>query len=264
MPAEVSDAADDDAAPDFISVLGASNAGKTVYLGLLLDLLSSPSSPIAGAARGPFSITLQEQVVTALQRRRFPAKTPTESDAWNWLHCEVADRQAKKAKRFEFITPDVAGEALAAELHQSGLYPAIKHVISRSRGFLLLCDSEQVRDAGAQEDLFAVKLASYITQLHQHRDRSKRSAAQPSVAVVFTKSDTSPEAELAPDRFAANNMPRLVDFCQRNFGSHKFFATSVVGSSCLIGDDITGYQQIPLHIEPRGVIEPLQWVIGQC
>jgi hypothetical protein len=264
MPAEVSDAADDDAAPEFISVLGASNAGKTVYLGLLLDLLSSPSSPIAGAARGPFSITLQEQVVTALQQRRFPAKTPTESDAWNWLHCEVADRQAKKAKRFEFITPDVAGEALAAELHQSGLYPAIKHVISRSRGFLLLCDSEQVRDAGAQEDLFAVKLGSYITQLHQSRDRSKRSAARPAVAVVFTKSDTSPEAELAPDRFAANNMPRLVDFCQRNFGSHRFFAASVVGSSCLIGDDITGYQQIPLHIEPRGVIEPLQWVIGQC
>ena len=93
----------------------------------------------------------------------------------------------------------------------------------------------------------------------------KRSAADPAVAVVFTKSDTSPEAELAPDRFAANNMPRLVDFCQRNFRAHKFFAASVVGSSCMIGgNDVSGYQQIPLHIEPRGVIEPLQWVIGQC
>ena len=73
-------------AQSFVSVLGASNAGKTVYLGLLLDILSKGPDDFRGMATSAFSVDLQEQVVTALEQRTFPEKTPSEADAWKWLH----------------------------------------------------------------------------------------------------------------------------------------------------------------------------------
>ena len=250
--------------PEFISVLGASNAGKTVYLGLLLDMLGSHCSPIRGTAQGTFSISLQEQVVNALQTCRFPEKTPTESDLWKWLHCELSWTKAKKnTKQIDFIAPDFAGEAVAAELEHAGSFPAISAVVSRSCGVLILCDSAEVRDSGPREDLFAMKLASYISESHPQSARSKQSSL-PAVAVVFTKSDTCPEAEEDPDRFAQNNMPRFVDFCRRKLPIHRFFAASVSGATCMVDDDELGYRYLPLHIEPRGIIQPLQWLVSNC
>ena len=265
-PSEVStSAASSEIGSDFISVLGASNAGKTVYLGLLLDVLGDRNSSIHGAAKGTFSISLQEQVVTALQQRRFPGKTPNESDMWKWLHCEVTMTTAKKTRQANFITPDFAGEAIAVELEQSGSYPAITNIVSRSRGIMIVCDSVQVRDAGPQEDLFAMKIGSYIEQLQLSSHESKRKNAKhaPAIAIVFSKADTCPEAEECPERFASNNMPRFVDFCRRSLPNHKFFATSVIGSACHVMDDDVVQRQIPLHVEPRGVIEPLQWLMEQ-
>ncbi len=250
--------------PEFISVLGASNAGKTVYLGLLLDMLGSRCSPIRATAQGTFSISLQEQVVNALQECRFPEKTPAESDLWKWLHCELSwAKNKKQTRQIDFIAPDFAGEAVAGELEQPGLYPAIGEVVSRSRGVLLLCDSAEVRDSGPREDLFAMKLASYISELYPQSARSKKSTL-PAIAIVFTKSDTCPEAEEDPEQFAQNNMPRFVDFCQRKLPTRRFFAASVTGASCMVADDHLGYRNIPLHIEPRGIIQPLQWLVEKC
>lgn len=250
--------------PNLISVLGASNAGKTVYLGLLLDMLGRRSSPLRGAAQGTFSISLQEQVINALQKCRFPEKTPTESDLWKWLHCELSWAESKKiTKQVDFIAPDFAGEAVASELDQAGMYPAIRHVVSRSCGILILCDSAEVRDSSPREDLFAMKLASYISDLHPHSAGAK-AAELPAIAVVFTKSDTCPEAEADPELFAQNNMPRFIDFCDRRLPNYAFFSASVIGASCMVTDEELGPRNIPLHIQPRGVTEPLQWLVGQC
>ncbi len=261
VPAEVSKSvASRDVQADFISVLGASNAGKTVYLGLLLDMLGSRCSPIRGSVQGTFSISLQEQVVNALGQCRFPEKTPTESDLWKWLHCEVSWAKSKKSiQHIDFVAPDFAGEAIAGELEQTGSYPAIRNVVSRSCGILLLCDSAEVRDSGPREDLFALKIASYIADLHRHSKQS----THPAIAVVFTKSDTCQDAEDDPDRFAQNNMPRFIDFCTRKLPQHRFFAASVIGASCTITGDKREHCKVPLHIQPRGVIEPLQWLVGQ-
>ena len=247
--------------PHFISVVGASNAGKTVYLGLLLDVLCGGAQKLKGIPNGTFSISLQEQVVGALERRTFPDKTPTESDLWKWLHCVVTDSSTRKPKEVDFVAPDFAGEAVAAELEQPGLYPAVSHIISRSSALLLLCDSMAVRDAGSREDLFAMKLGSYISQVQGLADLSSKKDLSPAVAVVFTKSDRCPEAAEDPNRFMANNMPRFLDYCQRNFTRHKVFAASVVGAAGVVSDTSGFVQQVPLHIEPRGVIEPLHWAI---
>jgi len=250
----------------FISVLGASNAGKTVYLGLLLDILSKGPESFRGMATSSFSVDLQQQVISALEHRRFPEKTATEADTWKWLHCQLSMAERTKTHHIDLISPDFAGEAIAQEIQQAGLYPAIGHIVSQSIGILVLCDSIRVRDEGSEEDLFAMKLASYIAQQHGCGGVSSKKGKQPAmmgpaIAVVFTKCDGCPEALEDADRFAANNTPRLYEFCRRTFSEHAFFSASVAGSAGVITDE-QGYQSsVPFHVQPQGVIEPLQWIV---
>ncbi|MGA2259034.1 MAG: hypothetical protein ABSG53_30555, partial [Thermoguttaceae bacterium] len=75
--------------PKMVAVLGPSGSGKTVYLGMLLDMLSRQPQRLQILARGAFSIGLQQTTVSALARCEFPAKTGTEPECWNWMHCEI-------------------------------------------------------------------------------------------------------------------------------------------------------------------------------
>lgn len=248
----------------FVSVLGASNAGKTVYLGLLLDILGKGPDHFRGMATSAFSVDLQEQVVTALEQRTFPEKTPAEADAWKWLHCQISVAEKKSTRYVDLISPDFAGEAIAMEVNQEGLYPAIEQVVAKSTGLLILCDSQRVRDAGSGEDLFAMKLASYIAQKHGLASNGSGKRAKlngPAVAIVFTKCDECPEAIENPTTFAANNTPRLFEFCRQTFSRHNYFAASVAGSSGLLADTEGRQTRIPFHIQPQGILEPLQWIV---
>jgi hypothetical protein len=246
---------------DFVSVLGASNAGKTVFLGLLLDILSKGPEEFRGIANSAFCVDLQEQVITALEQRRFPEKTPSEADAWNWLHCRISIAGKKETRNIDLISPDFAGEAIAMEINQAGLYPAIEHMVRKSSAVLILCDSMRVRDAGSGEDLFAMKLASYIAQTHGLGSDGTQ-ADPPAVAIVFTKCDGCPEAIENPALFAANSTPRLFEFCRRMFPRHAYFAASVAGSSGLMTDEAGHQRRVPFHIQPRGIVEPVRWIVG--
>ena len=247
--------------PHFISIVGPSNAGKTVYLGVLLDMLCGGSQNLKGIPNGAFSIGLQEIVVRDLEERRFPGKTPNESDLWNWLHCVVSDNTPNEERTVDFVAPDFAGEAIAMELEQPGTYPAVENIIKRTSAFLLLCDSMEVRDNGSSADLFAMKLGSYIVQKQSLAAQEGHDAVTPAVGVIFTKSDTCLDAEQDPARFLANNMPRFRDFCFHHFPKHEAFSASIVGSSVLLADSYGGNARVPLHIQPKGVIEPLKWAI---
>lgn len=247
----------------FISVLGASNAGKTVYLGLLLDILSKGPADFKGVAASSFAVDLQEYVVNELERRSFPEKTPSEADAWQWLHYKLTMKEKKSTRTADLISPDFAGEAIATEISRPGLYPAVAHVVSRSSGLLILCDSVRVRDQGASEDLFAMKLASYIAESHElYGENFGKGGKGPSLAVVFTKCDACPEAVENPTAFAANNTPRLHDFCRQTFRRVKFFAAGVAGSTGVIADNRGLQMCVPFHIQPYGVLEPLRWVFA--
>lgn len=247
----------------FISVLGASNAGKTVYSGLLLDILSKGKEDFRGAALSSFSVDLQENVITALERRSFPEKTPAEVDAWQWLHCKISMARKKGDKTIDLVSPDFAGEAIAMEIAQPGLYPAVQHIVQRSSGILFLCDAVRVRDEGAGEDLFAMKLASYVAEQHRLQAGQRRGPAGPSVAIVFTKCDTCPEALESPDTFAKHNTARLYEFCQRTFKRTQFFAAGVAGSSGVLVDANGWQARVPFHIQPYGVVEPLRWLVDE-
>jgi hypothetical protein len=75
------------APPRFLSVLGASGAGKTVYLGMLLDILSKGYRGLHGFANGPFSVAVQQETIAALQSQRFPelpaARSRTTASTWS-------------------------------------------------------------------------------------------------------------------------------------------------------------------------------------
>jgi hypothetical protein len=246
----------------FISVLGASNAGKTVYLGLLLDILSKGPEDFRGAAASSFSVDLQDYVVNELEKRCFPEKTPSEADAWQWLHCKLTMVQKKSNRTADLISPDFAGEAIATEISRPGLYPAVKNVVSRSSGLLILCDSVRVRDQGAGEDLFAMKLATYIAEHHKlYGENFGKRGKGPSLAVVFTKCDACPEAVKDPSVFAANNTPRLYDFCRQTFRRVEFFSAGVAGSTGVLADSRGLQMCVPFHIQPYGVLEPLRWIL---
>ncbi len=244
--------------PSFIPVLGASGAGKTVYIGLLLDMLSKGTHGLVGLANNSFSLTVQQQTVAALEKRRFPEKTVLEAEDWHWVHCEVA--VDKKAKRFaDMVTPDLAGESLAMELDSPGSFPSVRTCVMNAEATIVLIDAMRARDHSSEEDLFATKLAAYMRQFAAASGLGRKKVRIP-MAVTFTKCDLCPEVLADPVYFAKNNLPSLIQFCDRNFTQVKYFATSAVGSVATVVHG-SGHWQIPLHVQPQGITAPLEWAI---
>ena len=100
--------------PRLIATIGSAGAGKTVYLGMLLDMLSGEEGDLQALARGAFSVTLQQTTMAALDRCQFPEKTPSEPDCWSWAHCQVRSRSCRHP--LEVIIPDMAGAAVSEEI----------------------------------------------------------------------------------------------------------------------------------------------------
>ena len=261
-PVEISQAVQSRGVPGrFLSILGPSGAGKTVYLGLLLDMLTKGSRQIRGIPNGAFSLGIQQETVHALQNHRFPEKTRSEADDWRWVHCEVTHASRPK-KIIDIVTPDLAGEAIALELERANSYPIIRSVVSQSEGLIVLFDSQRARDQGRDEDLFAMKLMAYLANVLNKGQVSKWRRIKTPVAIVFTKADMCSEAFDDPEGFAEATMPGLVQSARRHFAKHRFCAAGIVGSYAMATDGYGRRSHIPLHVEPRGLIESLEWVVG--
>lgn len=248
------------APPRFLAVLGESAAGKTVYLGMLLDILSKGHNGLRGLPNGSFAVTVQQQTMTALQDRLFPEKTASEADQWRWVHCEVS-RDGRSNDYLDIVTPDFAGEAIALEVEQPGTYPTIRALVRKAGSLMVLIDSQRVRDAGREEDYFGLKLASYIANQHAKEEDKRRRLLDLPLVVLLTKADACLEAREDPKGFSAANLPGLTNFCERHFANHAFFAAGCVGSTATVVSDHGFRLQIPLHVEPRGVVEPLEWIM---
>ncbi|QDV35807.1 TRAFAC clade GTPase domain-containing protein [Tautonia plasticadhaerens] len=245
--------------PRVVGVLGPSGVGKTVYLGILLDLLSHGVGSLHGVARGPFSLNLQRQVMFAMQQQRFPDKTPVEADRWQWVHCEVTTSQAKKGTTgFDLVTPDVAGEAVAAELESPGSHKTVRSIIARCSGLAVLIDTVGVIAEGQAQEFFAMSLISYLESLHQGR----RGKVELPVALIFTKVDLCDEPIADADAFARSHAPALWRMCEAKLRHARFFCSSVAGSCGRIIDQDGGESLVPLRVEPKGVIEPFAWMAG--
>jgi Double-GTPase 2 len=247
-----------DRVPRFIGVLGPSGVGKTVYLGMLLDLLARGSGGMHGVAKGPFSLSLHRNLVLALERQRFPDKTPNEADRWDWVHCEVSS--GKRGPVFDIVTPDVAGEAVMAELESPKTHPTIRALIARCAGLVVLADITQVVAEGQGQELFAMQLVTYLDSMRPARKRGK---VEVPVAIVFTKADLFEGTVRDPDAFARSNAPALWRLCDSQLKTFRFYCSGVAGSTGRLIDRDGREELVPLRVEPRGVVEPFAWLMTQ-
>lgn len=245
--------------PSIISVVGDTNVGKTTYLGMLLDVLSKRPRDLEAVPKGVYSINLQEMVITHLAARQFPMKTASEPDTWHWAYYQVTHRK-RREKFYDLVMPDLAGEALAAELDNPHTFQVIVNLLSRSAGIILLLDAERAAAGRQHQDFFALKVASYIDDLQG--SKRGRKVRKP-IAFALCKSDRCPECFDDAHRFAETNLNRLWNLCHSRFDRFAFFACSVVGGLCYTDGGDGSRIDYPLHVEPRGVLEPFVWVINQ-
>lgn len=244
--------------PQMIAAIGASGAGKTVYLGMLIDMLSRQASGMQMLARGAFSISLQQLTIGALGRCEFPTKTPNEPDRWNWVHCQV--RVPKRKQPVELIMPDMAGEALFEEVDHPRSYPVIRSFLEKCAGVMVLIDTMKLYDGTQDQDYFTMKLLSYLSELDDDPRTGWRNRP---VAMIFSKADQREEPFLDAASFAQAHTPGLWQHCRERFPHHSFFASGVAGACAVRYQRGDGHMRVPLRVEPRGIIEPFDWLISR-
>jgi double-GTPase-like protein len=244
--------------PQMVATIGSSGVGKTVYLGMLLDMLSHASDDMKMLARGAFSITLQQNAMQALSRCEFPDKTPNEPDRWNWVHCQLHRRDDKRP--IELVMPDIAGEAMLQEVEHPYSYVAIRSFLLKCSGALVLVDTTGLELGNREQDYFTMKLMTYLDEL----DTTEKTAwSKRPVALVLSKSDQSEHSFDDPERYAQKHASGLWQYCRERFKNHKFFAAGVAGSTAVRHIPSVGRMRAPLRIEPRGIVEPFAWIVEQ-
>jgi len=244
--------------PHMVAVVGGSAVGKTVYLGMLIDMLSRRPGTTQLLARGAFSITLQQTTLAALARCEFPEKTSNEPDLWNWVHCQV--QRSGHRRRVELIMPDMAGDALLEEVDHPHSYRLIRAFLKKCTAAMVLIDAVKLMEGPGEQDYFTMKLVSYLGELDND---PKRGWCRRPVALVFTKADQCDECVADPAAFAKAHAGGLWRLCRERFQRHKFFAAGVAGACIWCQTRSKGRVQVPLRIEPHGVIEPFEWLLEE-
>lgn len=244
--------------PCIVTVIGDSNVGKTVYLGMLLDMLSKRAEDFEAVPKGAFSVNLQHNVISYLGARHFPPKTAMEVDEWHWAYYQVTPR-GKKSKIFDLVMPDMAGEAIAAEVAAPSTFAVIRSLLEKTAGTIMLVDAALAGAGSPQPDFFALKLMSYLDGVIATKRQQRLTTP---VAIVLSKADYCPECFDDPRAFAKTNLNRLWNICEARFANYEFFATTVVGALGFGTDESENVVPYPLHVAPRGIIEPLQWILS--
>lgn len=245
--------------PCIITVIGDSNVGKTVYLGVLLDMLSKHTDDFDSVPKGPYSVNLQHTVISYLGARHFPPKTAMEVDEWQWAYYQVSPRQ-NKDEVYDLVMPDMAGEALSAEVSSPNTFAVIRSLLDKSAAVIMLVDAAMAAAGSPQPDFFALKLMAYLDGVRALKHHQK---IKTPIAVVLSKGDYCPECFDDPNGFAKTNLNRVWNMCDNRYENVAFFATSVVGALGYGTDEEDNVIPYPLHIAPRGIVEPFEWVLAK-
>lgn len=243
--------------PCMITVIGDSNVGKTVYLGVLLDMLSKRANEFDAVPKGAYSVNVPHTVISYLTARHFPPKTAMEVDQWLWAYYQVS-RRGDSSQIYDLVMPDMAGEAIAAEIAAPRTFTVIRSLLEKSSAAIVLVDAALAGAGSPQPDFFALKLMSYLDGITASK-KGKRSPTP--VAIVLSKADYCPECFDNPRAFAQTNLNRLWNICENRFEHFEFFATSVVGSLGYGTDESENIVPYPLHVAPHGILEPFEWVL---
>ncbi|MCC7474882.1 MAG: hypothetical protein IT425_05765 [Pirellulales bacterium] len=248
--------------PHFVAVIGASGAGKTVYLGLLMDLLTRHVGLMRTTARGPLSISLQQTTTTALATGWFPEKTVANPEHWHWVHGQFNCR--RKRRPLELVIPDISGEALATETDRANRYPAIRALLAKCAAVVVLADAELLQAGDHTHDFVTLKLLSLMGELRDEQTRGWMQARieRRPLALILTKSDRCDGLQENPREFAEAHATALWADCRSRFPRHEVFACSATGATGL-RDCFGRRQSVPLRIEPHGILEPFGWLMTE-
>jgi hypothetical protein len=253
--------------PLVLATLGSSGAGKTVFLGTLIDMLSRQGSALHFTARGAFSVGLQQRTMSSLCRCEFPEKTPGEPDRWNWVYGQL--HRPGRGQTTDLVMPDMAGESILQELEHPNTFPVVRAMLKKATRLLLLIDSVRVEEGETNQDFFAMKVLSDLAEAHQQLAQTKKKRKKGDgcdavhLALVFTKADETESCFEDPQLYAKKHTPGLWQQCQDRFPHHRFFASGVAGA-CTVRVGLGGIRQrVPLRIEPRGTMAPFRWLIEQ-
>lgn len=217
--------------PRMVATIGPSGVGKTVYPGMLIDMLSRQTTGMQLLGRGAFSINLQQLVIGALSRCQFPNKTPNEPSSLELVTARFLARQQRQP--IELVMPDMAGEAILEEVDHPYSFPIIRTFLKKCAGIMLLIDTTKVVEGTLDQDDFTMKLLSYLNELDD--DRQTGWTKRP-VALVFTKVDECRSACEAPVQFAQLHTPGLWQQARERFTKHQFFAAGVAGGTAMVLD----------------------------
>jgi hypothetical protein len=239
-----------------VAITGPAGVGKTVFLGMLLDMLSRQPEKYQATARGAFSINLQQTVLGAIARHEFPPPTPPDPQSWDWVHCHV-ERPGRK-RSLELIMPDMAGEAVLDEADHPHRHLAIQPLLAKAAGAMVFVDAVQAQQGKLGQDFAALKLLTYLSDIDHH---PKRGWPIRPLALVFTKADQCEECFDDPAAYAKAHVPELWRQCRQRFGKHQFFAVGVVGACAHRRLSHGALSYAPLRIEPHGVLEPFEWML---
>jgi hypothetical protein len=82
------------------------------------------------------------------------------------------------------------------------------------------------------------------------------------VGVVFTKADQCEGCFDDAARYAERHATGLWQQCRQRLSRHRFFASGVAGA-CVRQTELGGHVLVPLRVEPRGIVEPFEWLVEQ-
>ena len=117
------------------------------------------------------------------------------------------------------MTPDVAGEAVMAELESPGSDKTVRALIEQCAGLVVLVDVIDVIAKGHGQEMFAMQIVSYLDNL---RPRKRNRKIDVPVAIVFTKTDLCDDWIRDPDAFAKANVPELYAQCRMRLERFRF------------------------------------------
>lgn len=244
--------------PKLVTVLGAPGVGKTCYLGMLTDMLSRSTSDMQMFARGAFSVSLQQETMSTLARRQFPAATPADPAGWQWVHCVV--QASHRSRPVELILPDLSGAAALGEVDCPRSVPAIRRLLTNSVGAMILVDADGLANGNQESEFAALKVIGDLMSTVTAK-RTKGWADRP-VAILFSKADRCDWAIDSPEEFARRHAPGLFKQSKEQLHRYRYFAASVASVATAV-DAYRERVNIPLRVEPRGVVEPFAWLLDQ-
>ena len=129
-------------APQLIVTLGADGVGKTVYLGMLLDLLNRQQDRCEISSCDAQSVSIQQSTIAALSRNEFPESTSQVDEEWKWAHLRLSQR-VRRAKLDVFMA-DIAGRAILKEIDNPGTHALIGPMMAKATSAMLIVDAARI------------------------------------------------------------------------------------------------------------------------